>query len=280
LNVDNIYQCPQPNTMEKGKVIAFHSYKGGTGKTTCITNLAALYARQGKKVLLMDFDLYAPSLTTYFNAEPQYHIHDLLLENAGIHDVIIDYTKKLKLDGELHIAFASATKEDIHNIELTDEKKLLQSLRHFMWVKRQLFEKEAYDYVFLDTSPGIRFWSLNALAATDILFLMLKINNMDINGTKKMTSEIYESLSRFGLQKYLILNKVPSPIQADNYDPAQLQKAQTKIEETLDLPIFLSIPCYCDIQFNIDEYLWALNKPEHPFSKRLSEIPGLLSKIP
>jgi chromosome partitioning protein len=52
--------------MGSGKTFAFHSYKGGTGKTTLITNVAALYAKKGFNVGLLDFDLYAPSLASYF----------------------------------------------------------------------------------------------------------------------------------------------------------------------------------------------------------------------
>ncbi|TFH13197.1 hypothetical protein E4H04_12385 [Candidatus Bathyarchaeota archaeon] len=276
----NIYECPLSNIMDARKVIAFHSYKGGTGKTTCITNLAALYASQGKKICLMDFDIYAPSLTSYFNADPQYHIHDLLSGKAGIDDVLVDYTKKLKLDGELHIAFASPAKEDIHSIEINyDNNFQIKSLKQFLAVKKQLLQREGFDYIFIDTSPGIRYWSINALAATDILFLMLKINNMDINGTKQMITEIYDSLTRFGLNTHLILNKVPGASPLNSYNPNLFNDVQNEIETLLDLPVFLSIPCYCDIQFNRDEFLWALYKPQHPFSETLREIPTLLQKI-
>ena len=37
-----------------GKIIAIHSYKGGTGKTSFSVNLAATYARRGKDVCLLD----------------------------------------------------------------------------------------------------------------------------------------------------------------------------------------------------------------------------------
>ena len=106
-----------------------------------------------------------------------------------------------------------------------------------------------------------------------------KINNMDINGTKKMISEIYDSLTRFGLSTRLVLNKVPgaSPIKA--FEPEKFKVVKSEIEEFLDLPVFLSIPCFCDIQFNREEFLWAINKPEHPFSMKLREIPNLLEKI-
>ena len=36
--------------------IAFINYKGGVGKTSCIVNIAASLARQGKRVLLVDLD--------------------------------------------------------------------------------------------------------------------------------------------------------------------------------------------------------------------------------
>jgi chromosome partitioning protein len=264
--------------MDDKKVIAFHSYKGGTGKTTCIVNLAALFAQEGKKVCLIDFDIYAPSLITYFDESPQYYIHDLLSGDAGIHDVLVDYSKKLGVKGELHIAFASPAKEDIHGVEIRyDDNFQLKALRQFLSIKKQLLEREGFDYILIDTSPGIRYWSINALATADILFLMLKVNNMDINGTKRMITEIYDSLTRFGLSTRLILNKVPgaSPIE---YDPDVFHEIEEEIQETLNLPIFLSIPCFCDIQFNRNEYLWAINKPKHPFSLRLQEIQSLLRK--
>ncbi len=64
--------------MASGKTLAFHSYKGGTGKTTLIANLAALYAMQGLRVCLLDFDLYAPSLGMYFRKKPMTCLNNLL----------------------------------------------------------------------------------------------------------------------------------------------------------------------------------------------------------
>jgi len=60
------------------KCIAFHSYKGGTGKTTLAANLAALLAKNGNRVFLLDLDFYAPSLQSYFEAQPKKWINDFL----------------------------------------------------------------------------------------------------------------------------------------------------------------------------------------------------------
>jgi MinD-like ATPase involved in chromosome partitioning or flagellar assembly len=48
------------------QIITFHSYRGGVGKTTIAANLAALLARNGNNVCIMDIDVYAPSLYAYF----------------------------------------------------------------------------------------------------------------------------------------------------------------------------------------------------------------------
>lgn len=47
-------------------IITFYSYKGGTGRTMALANIAALLALRGRKVLAVDFDLEAPGLWRYF----------------------------------------------------------------------------------------------------------------------------------------------------------------------------------------------------------------------
>ena len=49
------------------KVVSFHSFKGGRGRTTAIACLANLCARLGKHVVLLDADVTAPWLHTRYN---------------------------------------------------------------------------------------------------------------------------------------------------------------------------------------------------------------------
>jgi len=46
-------------------VATFYSYKGGVGRTMALANVAYLLAAAGKRVLVVDFDLEAPGLTSY-----------------------------------------------------------------------------------------------------------------------------------------------------------------------------------------------------------------------
>jgi MinD-like ATPase involved in chromosome partitioning or flagellar assembly len=257
--------------MNSGKTFALHSYKGGTGKTTLIANLAAFYAMNGMRVCLLDFDLYAPSLTIYFRKTPQSYLNNLLSGEAEISDVLVDLSPELGLKGKLFLGFSSPGKEDIRDIEIKHEMKWqLAALRRFLSAKNQLFEEYKIDYLFLDTSPGIRYWSINTLAAADILFLIMKNSDMDIEGTKKMINDIYDSLARFGSKYFIILNKVPGASPIDELRWRADEKAwEAELEKYVGTQVIGSIPCFCDVQFSRHEFLFAVEQPDHPFSKKL-----------
>jgi chromosome partitioning protein len=242
--------------------IAFHSYKGGTGKTTIAANLAALLAKKGYRVFLLDLDVYAPSLQAYFDTEPNKFINDFLNGTAEIRDVVIDLTPTLeqvyssnnaasrtssnsninttntisnqkdlgkgKIAGKLWVGFCSSKKEEIYKLEgggpgKQDSSKI-QLLRRFILLREQLISLHDADYIIIDTSPGIRYWSINALAVADTLFLTLKMGDLDITGTRKMAEEIYGSFTKFGARSYLVMNRVagycvPQPLTISSLSP-------------------------------------------------------------
>lgn len=264
----------------KGKTIAFHSYKGGTGKTTLISNLAAYYAMSGLNVCLLDFDLYAPSLAMYFRKQPSLYLNDLLrgeTQTKGKTDVskvLVDVSSELVTKGKLYLGFSSAHKNDITEIELKHEQKWqLAAIRRVLAAKNQLFDEMGIDYLFLDTSPGIRYWSINTLAVADYLLLVMKNSDMDIEGTKKMTVDIYDSLAKFGSKYFIILNKVAgaSPIEELNIENSE-EDYEKKLEQEIGTKVIGSVPCFCDIQFSRHEFLFAIKKPNHPFSKKLVSL--------
>lgn len=54
-------------TAELGKIITFYSYKGGTGRSMALANVAWILASNGQRVLALDWDLEAPGLHRYFH---------------------------------------------------------------------------------------------------------------------------------------------------------------------------------------------------------------------
>ena len=255
----------------KTKTIALHSYKGGTGKTTLITNLAVLYAREGLNVCLIDFDLYAPSLSIYFRKTPEMYINDLLSGDSDLSDVLVDLSPELDLKGKFWVGFSNPRKEAIQEIDVRHGLKWqLTALKRFLSAKKELTEKYKIDYLFLDTSPGIRQWSINTLATADILFLLMKDSDIDIEGTRKMINDIYDSLSRFGSKYFILLNRTPGATAKKHGIILDEKKWIEEIERVVGAKVVGSVPCFCDIQFNRHEYLFALRRPQHPFSKRVA----------
>ena len=300
--------------------IAFHSYKGGTGKTTIAANLAALLAKKGYKVFLLDLDVYAPSLHSYFNINPKRWINDFLNGSAEAGDIIVDVTSKVdevasvvaeteKIKGKLWLGFSSPRKEEIYRLEGgsgKQETSKIQLLRRFILLREQLISLHDADYIIIDTSPGIRYWSINALAVADTLFLTLKMGDLDIEGTRKMAEEIYGSFTKFGARSYLVMNRVAgycTPIHVTNRQSNESHNAppsfgydsvtrhleleasaianQQKEELTITannlatdvrMDVISSIACYCDIQFSNKEFLTAIKYPHHPFAQKFEEL--------
>jgi chromosome partitioning protein len=302
--------------------IAFHSYKGGTGKTTIGANFAALLAKKGYRVFLLDLDVYAPSLQTYFNEKkPKKWINDFLFGNAEIDDILMDLTPSIrdyensnissssspstnKSNGKLMAAFSNSKREEIYKLESggKQENSKMQLLRKFILLREQLLSSHDADYIIIDTSPGIRYWSINALAVADILFLTLKMDELDVEGTKTIAQEIYSSFTRHGTKSYLLLNRVAGYCIPHNMSPnksteeavygnsvtnaqnigsstMQMSKKQDDQSDTIDMlskeinmDVISTIPCYCDIQFNKREFLTVLEYPHHPFANKINSI--------
>lgn len=59
----------------RGEIITFYSYKGGTGRSMAVANIACLLskrlARTSQRVLVMDWDLEAPGLHRFFSAKSE-----------------------------------------------------------------------------------------------------------------------------------------------------------------------------------------------------------------
>ncbi len=267
------------------KCIAFHSYKGGTGKTTLACNFAVLLAKKGYKVFLLDLDVSAPSIQAYFEKEPKKWVNDYLNDTAEISDVAVDMTSLLtesvneNKNGKLWVGFCNPKKEEIYKLEgRKEEGTKMQLLRKFILLRENLISDFNVDYIIIDTSPGIRYWSINALAVADILFLTLKMGELDIDGTKKMADDIYGSLTKYGAKSYLIMNRVAGfciPNTNQKHDHTLIEQ-EPEIDETLSktvgMKVISAIPCYCDIQFSRKEFLTVLKHPDHPFANQISNL--------
>jgi tetratricopeptide (TPR) repeat protein len=78
---------PEPRD---GKVVTFYSFKGGTGRTMALANVAWILAANGLRVLVVDWDLESPGLYRYFH--PFLNEREVL-SGPGIIDLIRAYER-------------------------------------------------------------------------------------------------------------------------------------------------------------------------------------------
>src|SRR5215471_5063825 len=84
----------------RGRIITFYSYKGGTGRSMALANIAWILASNRRRVLVLDWDLEAPGLHRYFRP---FLLDKQLTSSEGIVDFVNDYASeaiKPLADGE------------------------------------------------------------------------------------------------------------------------------------------------------------------------------------
>lgn len=78
---------PKAGQPGEGQIVTFYSFKGGTGRTMALANIAWILAANGRRVLMADWDLESPGLHRFF----QPFIDEGAGERPGIVDIILDY---------------------------------------------------------------------------------------------------------------------------------------------------------------------------------------------
>jgi MinD-like ATPase involved in chromosome partitioning or flagellar assembly len=256
-----------------GKTLAFHSYKGGTGKTSLVVNLGAIYAKQGANVCILDFDFRAPSLNVLFKAKPQFWLNDYLDDKCGIIDTLVDQSEKFKLRGKLWVGFANPSLEALKDIMSKDRKWEVKALSKTLSGKKEILQEKQIDYLIYDTSPGAQYSSINALAGADLVSLVMKADEFDLEGTKELAKGVYEALGR---KSGIVLNKIPLEQVAA---AGGKEKFSKMIVDDVGLPLVGIIPCMCELMAFGGKSIYAIDKPDHTFTRSVNEIAEAIKKM-
>src|SRR4030043_1237790 len=248
-----------------GNIIAVHSYKGGTGKTLLSLNLAATFAKHGKKVCLFDLDFRAPSLGTILKVEDaDCWLNDYLNGTCDISKVLVDLSSRLQGNGNFFVGLANPSTEAIRDMPAKDRKWEMQALGRLLALRTSLLNEEEFDYLILDTSPGLQYSSINAIVSADLVLVATTFDRSDVDGTKRMLRELYDLFEK---KTEIVLNKVLDPsIKTDK------EEAKAKLKEVYQVPLLGIVPCYCDVLRAEGGVVFAQDRPDHPFTKILNEM--------
>jgi MinD-like ATPase involved in chromosome partitioning or flagellar assembly len=247
------------------KIVAVHSYKGGTGKTLLSVNLAATFAKHGKKVCLFDLDFRAPSLFAILKVEnTEFWLNDYLNGKCGINKVLIDLSSRLQGNGSFYAALANPGTEAIRDMSAKDRKWEMRALGKILSLRNMLIVEQKFDYLVFDTSPGLQYSSINAIVAADFVVVATTGDRSDVNGTQRMLRELY---NLFEKKTGLVINKV-----LDSTSKSKNAEMDARIKNVYQVPMLGLVPCFCDVLRAEGNLIFAQDKPNHPFTKILDEM--------
>lgn len=168
------------------RIIAVALQKGGVGKTTTAQHLGHALAMRGRRVLLVDLDRQA-SLTKRYDQAP---IHGTMADVLGVEGPATKNLKEIVVptyQENLWLAPGSGAlaKSDARmGAERGAEFKLDVLLRG---------EPLPFDYVIIDTAPGISLLLLAALVAADEIIVPVQLSPMGFEGFADIDETIAEA---------------------------------------------------------------------------------------
>jgi MinD-like ATPase involved in chromosome partitioning or flagellar assembly len=112
-------------------IYTFYSYKGGVGRSMAMANVAEWLYQQGKRVVMIDWDLEAPGLEGYFFPEEQL---DEIKSKPGLMDVIVDYKSRYT---KLNLEIMRATQE-IESVSRKLLERLIQPEIDWQYIEKTL----------------------------------------------------------------------------------------------------------------------------------------------
>jgi chromosome partitioning protein len=138
--------------------------KGGVGKTTIVSNLAAISAARGLRTLVVDLDTQG-NTTQYLLGRPAGRGERTIAD-------FFESTLSFAIQAPTFLTFATNT--PFENLDVVASDPRLEDLQVKLEAKqkvqklRQALEKlKGYDAVYIDTPPALNFYSRSALIAAN-----------------------------------------------------------------------------------------------------------------
>jgi CO dehydrogenase nickel-insertion accessory protein CooC1 len=202
----------------QGQIVTFYSYKGGTGRTMAMANVAWILASNGKRVLAVDWDLESPGLHKFFHP---FLDSSTVEATPGVIEIINDYqTAALNAtprDDGWHVEYAQVQR---HAVSLEwvfpDEGRLdflsagrqnrdysaavcsldwdnfydrLGGGRFFRAMREDM--KQNYDYVLIDSRTGLSdVADICTIELPDVLTVCFTLSDQSIEGAASVARQI------------------------------------------------------------------------------------------
>ena len=246
-------------------IVSVHSFRGGTGKSNTTANLAALMARDGRRVAVIDGDIQSPGIHVLFGLngdDVTASLNDFLWHGRDLTEVVSDVTEMqgVPLAGRLFLIPSSMKPGEIARVlrEGYDAERLTSGLR-------RLVNELRLDFLFIDTHPGLNEETLLSLVISHSLLIIMRPDKQDYEGTA-ITARVASELEVPRI--LLVINKAPADL-----DPAAVA---ARVESAYGHPVAGVLPHSDDLMGLASEGVFALRYPDHPLSDSYRRISARL----
>jgi pilus assembly protein CpaE len=235
---------------KRGTLITVFSAKGGVGKTTLATNLAAALAENGKRqVCIVDLDLALGDVSIVMQLFPIHTIADAVgmegsLDPQAVEGLLTQHSPGLSV-------LVAPVQPDAKDRIKGD---LIGRILHIL--------KERFDFIVVDTPPAFDDVVLQAFDESDLLLL---VANLDVPALKslKITAETLSLLNHPKDRWRLVLNRADMKVGLTPHE----------VEKTLDMTITSSIPQSNDVPTSINHGKpIVLESPRHPVAQAIKRL--------
>jgi cellulose biosynthesis protein BcsQ len=245
-----VSQAASPTT---GEVVTFYSYKGGTGRSMLLANVAWILASNERRVLTIDWDLEAPGLHRYFHP---FLLDKELAESNGVIDFVTDFALAATTAEEYTVKggveqpwfypyadiaqYATSLQWDFGGGTLDFVGAGKQGpaystrINSFQW--RDFYErfgggaflermkavaKERYDYVLIDSRTGVSDTSgICTIQLPDTLVVCFTLNNQSVEGAADVATTVAAKRGDMRI--------IPVPMRIENAEKDKLDLRRTR----------------------------------------------------
>lgn len=141
----------EQDSKKRGRVIAFSSGKGGTGKTFICLNTAYALTKLRKKVLIIDLDPNLSNINIMLNIKAEKTLINYFQDKCALRDLVT------KHENFLHFIFGDSGRVDY---------PVSKNLEYMFRDIKEL--AESYDYIFLDIGAGANEEIIYLLKSADL----------------------------------------------------------------------------------------------------------------
>ncbi|MFC5007713.1 FxSxx-COOH system tetratricopeptide repeat protein [Dactylosporangium cerinum] len=243
-----------------GQVVTFYSFKGGTGRTMAVANVAWILAAHGQRVLVVDWDLESPGLHRFFRP---FITDSMLAGTGGVIDLIrryegaarkaslvdpgapgrLDHARYARVSQEAFsikwefgnggvLDFLSAGRHNHHysrsisGLNWDDFYEELDGDTFFTALREDM--KANYDYTLIDSRTGLSdVADICTVHLPDTLVTCFTLSEQGIDGAAEVAQAISRKTIRSGppsTRSSRRIRVLPVPMRID---PAELKKAET-----------------------------------------------------